>query len=88
MNVASRMEAYGEIERVNISRETYEQVKDFFECEFRGAQDVKNKGTVEMFFVNRIKTELADDPEGRVGNARFHEMYAALAASHESAEPG
>ena len=88
VNVASRMEAYGEIERVNISRETYKQVQDFFECEFRGAQDVKNKGTVEMFFVNRIKTELADDPEGRVGNARFHEMYAALAASHESAEPG
>jgi class 3 adenylate cyclase/DNA-binding NarL/FixJ family response regulator len=88
VNVASRMETYGEIERVNISRETYELVKDFFDCEFRGAQEVKNKGTVEMYFVDRIKAELADDPEGRVGNARFHEMYAALAASHESAEPG
>ncbi len=78
VNTASRMESSGEIEKVNISRNTYELVKDFFVCEYRGRVAAKNKGEIDMFFVQRLLPELSDDPEGRVGNAHFRDLYAAL----------
>ena len=78
VNVASRMESSGVNERVNISRNTYELVKDFFDCEYRGKVQAKNKGEVDMYFVQRLRPELSDDENGRIGNARFKEMYAAL----------
>lgn len=80
VNVASRMESSGENERVNISRNTYEMVKDFFDCEYRGKVEAKNKGQVDMFFVQRLRPELSEDEAGRVGNERFQELYSALAA--------
>ena len=57
VNTASRLESAGEANRVNISRATYEQVKDFFVCEYRGAIAAKNKGEVEMYFVNAIRPD-------------------------------
>ncbi|BDA79139.1 hypothetical protein LPTSP3_g20690 [Leptospira kobayashii] len=75
VNVASRMESSGEVGKVNISRATYELVKDFFDCEYRGKVEAKNKGTIDMFFVERIKPDLARDPEGKVPNQKFMEMY-------------
>jgi len=50
--MASRMESSGEIGRVNISRSTYELVRDQFDCEYRGKVHAKHKGQVEMYFVN------------------------------------
>lgn len=52
VNVASRMETAGEAGKVNISGSTYELVKDHFDCTPRGKIEVKNKGLVEMYFVN------------------------------------
>ncbi|TGN08065.1 adenylate/guanylate cyclase domain-containing protein [Leptospira ilyithenensis] len=75
VNTASRMESSGEIGKVNISRATYELVKDFFDCEYRGKVEAKNKGTIDMFFVERIKPDLARDAEGKVPNQKFMEMY-------------
>jgi adenylate cyclase len=51
VNVASRMESNSMPGRVNISTQTHELVKDFFECESRGKINAKNKGEIEMFFV-------------------------------------
>lgn len=75
VNTASRLESAGVPDRVNISRATYEHVKEFFECEYRGAIKVKNKGPIDMFFVNRIHPELSSDEEGRTPNPRFWEQY-------------
>jgi len=50
--MASRMESSGEVGRVNISRFTYDLVKERFECEYRGKVHAKHKGQVEMYFVN------------------------------------
>ncbi len=55
VNVASRMETMSEPGRINISENTYQLIKDVYECEFRGKVDVKNKGKMEMYFVNGKK---------------------------------
>ena len=57
VNTASRMESGGEAGRVNISESTYQRVRDFFECEYRGKMPVKYKGEMDMYFVKRLKEE-------------------------------
>ena len=55
VNIASRMETNSEAGRINISENTYKLVKFHFECEYRGKVEVKNKGTMKMYFVNGLK---------------------------------
>jgi hypothetical protein len=55
------MESSGEAGKINISGTTYEFVRDFFICEFRGRMPVKYKGELEMYFVNGIIPELRDE---------------------------
>lgn len=55
VNIASRMESHGESGRINISHETYENVKDLFECEYRGKFEVRNRGEMGMYFVTGIR---------------------------------
>ena len=61
VNTASRMESSGEAGKVNISGHTYEMVKDFFICEYRGKMPVKYKGDIDMYFVKSIRPELSLD---------------------------
>jgi hypothetical protein len=51
VNTASRMESSGEVRKVNISGATYELVKDKFTCIHRGKIQAKNKGEIDMYFV-------------------------------------
>ncbi len=51
VNTASRMESSGEVGKVNISGPTYEIIKDKFRCTPRGKIKAKNKGEIEMYFV-------------------------------------
>ncbi|MFT3681314.1 MAG: adenylate/guanylate cyclase domain-containing protein [Ferruginibacter sp.] len=51
VNTASRMESSGGIGKVNISGSTYELIKDKFTCTPRGKVEAKNKGSIEMYFV-------------------------------------
>ncbi len=51
VNIASRMESSGEPGKVNISGSTYELVKDKFSCTYRGKIEAKNKGMIDMYFV-------------------------------------
>lgn len=52
VNVASRMESNSEPGRINISENTFQLVKEDFDCEYRGELAVKNRGTMKMYFVN------------------------------------
>lgn len=52
VNVASRMESMSEVGKINISELTYDLVKSAFECEDRGEFDIKNRGKLNMYFVN------------------------------------
>jgi class 3 adenylate cyclase len=51
VNTASRMESSGHVGKVNISGTTYELVKDKFTCVHRGKIEAKNKGFIDMYFV-------------------------------------
>jgi len=53
VNTASRMESSGEPGMVNISESTYQIVKEKFSFESRGMIQAKNKGPVNMYFVDR-----------------------------------
>lgn len=52
VNIASRMESNGEPGKVNISQDTFNLVKDLFNCEHRGKIEAKNVGAIDMYFVN------------------------------------
>lgn len=52
VNTASRMESGGEAGKINISGSTYELIKDDFTCIPRGKVMAKNKGEVEMYFID------------------------------------
>lgn len=55
VNLASQMEQNSEAGKVNVSGETYELVKDFFECTHRGKIEAKSKGEIDMYFVEKVK---------------------------------
>lgn len=61
VNVASRMESSGEAGKINISGATYELIQEQFTCTHRGKILAKNKGEVDMYFVEYLGTEV---PEG------------------------
>ncbi len=53
VNTAARVESNGQVGRVNISETTYRLVKYKFECTYRGRVQAKNKGELDMYFVER-----------------------------------
>lgn len=53
VNTASRVESNSDPGRVNISETTYNLVRYKFECEYRGKVEAKNKGQIDMYYVNR-----------------------------------
>lgn len=53
VNIASRMETCSEPGQVNISNATFDMVKDWFSCMYRGKVAAKNKGEVDMYYVER-----------------------------------
>ncbi|MCB9360458.1 MAG: HD domain-containing protein [Flavobacteriales bacterium] len=71
VNIASRVEAASGVGMVNISGATYNLVKEFFECEYRGKIKAKNKGHIDMYFVHRIRKELSVNGEGNEPNELF-----------------
>lgn len=76
VNVASRMQEASEPGKINISQSTYDKVKDFFVCIPRGEIPVKNIGSINMYYVERILPELSDDPGGIYPNAAFKKILA------------
>jgi class 3 adenylate cyclase len=52
VNLASRMESSSKPGKVNVSQNTYEIIKDNYECTFRGAVKMKHNRTMNMYFVN------------------------------------
>lgn len=72
VNTAARMESSGEPFRVNISGKTYGYVKDLFNCTYRGKVAAKNKGEIDMYFVDAIKPEFSLANEGLIPNEKFN----------------
>jgi class 3 adenylate cyclase len=76
VNKAARMEQSGEVGRVNVSGDTYDFIKDYFDCTYRGKIEVKNSEELDMYFVNRLKPEYSEDQEGTEPNAEFLKILA------------
>ena len=53
VNMAARMQQTSEAGKINISGPTYELVKDKFACVYRGKVEAKNKGEIDMYFVEK-----------------------------------
>jgi len=53
VNLAARLEEHGVAGKVNISKSTAEAVEGQFRLSYRGLEEVHNKGSVEMYFVER-----------------------------------
>lgn len=51
VNTASRMESSSLPGKINISESTYQLIKNNFACEYRGEIEAKNKGYINMYFL-------------------------------------
>lgn len=71
VNVAARLEASCEPGKVNVSGATYNYIEPYFDCTYRGKIPAKNKGDIDMYYVNRIKPELSIDGRGEEPNQQF-----------------
>jgi len=78
VNIASRMETHGHVGLVNISESTYELIKDHFDCKYRGKIEVKNKGEIDMYFVEGIKPQYAADKRRVFPNETFQKFIDSL----------
>lgn len=71
VNVASRMETGSDVGKINISGVTYDLVKDYFACSYRGKMPVKNKEDLAMYFVDGYLPQYSMDETGTVPNSNF-----------------
>ena len=67
VNTASRMESHGTPGEIQITRATYELLKDEFVCRRRGTISVKGKGDMETWYLERPRS---DDDEASVSDVR------------------
>lgn len=75
VNIASRMESSGEVNRVNVSAQTKALAEQYFEFSHRGEVAAKNKGMLDMYFVEGFKAEYADPSNNLLPSSKF---FAAL----------
>ena len=65
VNMASRMESQGTGGQIQVTRATYELLKDEFELEPRGTVSIKGKGDVETWYlVGRRRGPIDESPAG------------------------
>lgn len=60
---------------INISQSTFDLIKDFFDCEYRGKIAVKNKKAIDMYFVNGIKKHIALESLSLLPNDQSNMLY-------------
>ncbi len=71
VNIASRMEATGEVGQVNISDVTHEMVHQYFDCELKGKIPVKYKGDIGLYIVKGLKPEYSIENSNVIPNKNF-----------------
>jgi adenylate cyclase len=71
VNTASRMESHGTANRIQITRATYELLREEFVCEPRGTVAVKGKGDMETWYLVGRRADVVDrvdpDPASALG---------------------
>ena len=59
VNIAARIEQAGEGGRINISGTVYQAIKGDVPCQYRGKISAKNKGEIDMYFIENEIIEVA-----------------------------
>ena len=59
VNTASHMESHGAPGKIQITRATYELIKDDFDCQPRGLIEVKGKGEMETWFLEDVRAPVS-----------------------------
>jgi class 3 adenylate cyclase len=54
VNIASHLESKAEVGKVNVSSTTHSLVENHFQCKHRGKITAKNKGEVDMYYVEGV----------------------------------
>ena len=62
VNMASRMESHGTPGQIQVTRATYELLKDEFDFESRGTIVVKGKGEVETWYLVGRRAAASSEP--------------------------
>ena len=55
VNIASRMQENCEPGHINVSEATYLEIQYSFKCKYRGKIHAKNKGEIDMYYVNGLR---------------------------------
>jgi class 3 adenylate cyclase len=58
VNTAARLQENGAAGKINISESTYELINTYFHCTYRGKIQAKNKGEIDMYFVEGTKANV------------------------------
>ncbi len=79
LNIASRIESACKLGEISISAKTYDMVKDFFVCQYKGRLPVKYKGELSLYTVTGYKKELSVNQLGLEPNIKFMSKLQMLA---------
>lgn len=52
VNIAARLEQNSDAGKINISGSTFKAIQHFYSCTYRGKVSAKNKGEIDMYFVD------------------------------------
>lgn len=75
VNIATRIESTSQIGKIVISANTYELVKEFFECELFGKMPVKYKGDISLYNVTGLLPELRENNNPTLPNPMFFTRF-------------
>lgn len=75
VNITSRIESCGSLNKILISVMTYELIKEFFVCEYYGKLPVKYQKDLELYTVVGIKPELSLERKGLSPTRPFRIKY-------------
>jgi len=74
VNIAARLEGASDPGKINISEDTYKQIKNYFVCSSRGEIEAKYISKVKMHFVESIRPEYSVERKGKVPNKELKDM--------------
>ncbi|MGI9522023.1 MAG: adenylate/guanylate cyclase domain-containing protein [Hyphomicrobiaceae bacterium] len=72
-NVAARLESHCDPDRINVSDAIYNKMLPYFDFTPQGSVEVKNKGPINMYYLDRIRPEYAQDTQGFTPNRKLFE---------------
>lgn len=84
VNAASRIEAAGVAEKVNVSENIYKAVKDYFITEDRGKIEIKDGNKLRMYFIHGLKPEFRFNDEKHKPNKIIREKLGMLHVDYEA----